>query len=217
MILDMHVHTAASDDAAATAEAYLRWIGNMRKKHQIHGMVFTEHRSYDQERDYSALAQKYDVLIFKGAEIETMWGHFLVYGVTDGLLKQFDFMDINLDAAELVREVQAQGGIAVPSHPGRKFIGLCDYINSGADFSAIKVIEALNGGSSQEENRRAFELAAQNNLFGIGGSDAHYVSALGTCMTQFKRPITCIEELVEELYSGDYKPIYLKETQHGGL
>jgi len=211
MIIDMHVHSDVSDDAAATAEGYLKWLDVRRKKYQIDGIVFTEHRAYRPDLDYTALAAKHQVLILRGSELETDCGHFLVYGVTTGLLEQFDFADTSIKAEELVREVRAAGGIAIPSHPGRKNIGYCDY--AGNSSAEIRVIETLNGGSSKAENERAIKLAAERQWFGIGGSDAHYVSSLGTCLTKFDVPIRRQEDLIEMLYQGRCRAIHLGEAR----
>ena len=47
----------------------------------------------------------------------------------------------------------------------------------------------------------------------VGGSDSHYVSTIGRCITRFERPVTCIEELVEELHRGDFGPALLEDTK----
>ena len=47
----------------------------------------------------------------------------------------------------------------------------------------------------------------------MGGSDAHYVSAIGRCLTAFAHPIASIEDLVAELASGDYYPVTIEETR----
>ncbi|MBI4639626.1 MAG: PHP domain-containing protein, partial [Candidatus Tectomicrobia bacterium] len=179
MFIDMHSHTVASDDSTATAEAYMKWINVLRKKnHQIDGVVFTEHRDFDFEINYDDLARQYNVVILKGAEVETNCGHFLLYGVTERLTKQFNFRHINIDVEEFLKEVEAAGSIAVPCHPGRRFIGICDYIDNGKDYSRIKTIELLNGGSNSEENAKAAKLMEEKGFHGIGGSDSHFVSSI---------------------------------------
>ena len=41
-----------------------------------------EHRQFDHESDYSDLADEYGLTILKGSEVETEYGHILVFGVT---------------------------------------------------------------------------------------------------------------------------------------
>ena len=84
MFVDMHCHSVSSDDSRATVEQYLKWIHSLRRKgYQLDAIVLTEHRKYDRDFDYSALSREYDVVILKGSELDTRYGHFLVYGVND--------------------------------------------------------------------------------------------------------------------------------------
>jgi hypothetical protein len=212
MNLDMHVHTNASDDAAATPEAYLKWLDVLRKKYVIDGVVFTEHRSYDWKVNYEGLAQEHGLLVLRGVEVETDHGHFLLYGVSEGLLARFDLGKANLPALELIEQARETGGIAVPCHPGRPVVGLCDYLSRGDTLLGVKVVEQLNGSSNEEENRRATELASEKGYYGIGGSDAHYVTYIGSCLTQFDSPIADMGQLVEELHKGNYRPIRLEDA-----
>jgi hypothetical protein len=207
MILDLHVHSEASDDSIATLEAYLRWMRVIRKKHRFDGLVLTDHRAHNGQGELQHLSQEYEALILEGYEVETNCGHFLLFGA-DELASKYDFDDIRLDALELVRAAKSHGGIAVPSHPGRPNIGICDYAEYDELLDEIKVIERLNGGSRPDENKRATELAAKRGFFSVGGSDSHYVSMLGACLTEFDRPVNSIEDLVAELYAGRCRAIH---------
>lgn len=211
---DLHTHsTDASDDAGATVEGYLKWIAGRRKRgFRIDGFVLTEHRSYDPGVDYSALAAEYDVVVLKGAELETEVGHVLVYGIDERLGRQFELSRVDIPSSELFPATKDFGGFAVGAHAGRARIGIWDHVEKGASVGHIEAIEQLNGGSSKEENGRAQLLAERFGLHRVGGSDAHYVSAVGRCLTAFRRPIACIEDLVEQLREGEYHPVTLEET-----
>ena len=92
MYLDLHSHSVSSDDSRATVEQYVKWIQVLRKRgHVVDGIVLTEHRKFDFDKDYSTLAEQYDVRILKGSELDTRYGHFLVYGVTEPLTREIDF------------------------------------------------------------------------------------------------------------------------------
>ena len=215
MYVDMHCHSVSSDDSRATAEQYLKWIQVLRKRRQqVDAIVLTEHRKFDTHQDYTALAEQYDVRVFRGSELDTRYGHFLVYGVNDKLLSMFDFADVNLDSVALMREARECGAIALPAHPGRFGIGFCEYIDSGPDFSEVETVELLNGGSRKGENERAQELVEQRGFRGIGGSDAHFTSAVATCMTYFPGQIRTESELVQALRAGDFRAVRLEDTNH---
>lgn len=213
--LDLHSHsTDASDDAGGTVEGYLKWIVARRKRgYRIDGFVLTEHRQFDFASDYSALAHQYDVTVLRGAELETDIGHVLVYGVTPELAAEFDFAEIALPYERLFRRVRELGGFAVAAHAGRPRIGLAGhYAERGVALDPVEAIEQLNGGSSDAENDLALALARNHGLGCVGGSDAHYVSAIGRCLTAFARPVTSEQELVAALIDGDYHPVRVEDT-----
>ena len=213
MYIDMHSHSVSSDDSRATVEQYLKWIQVLRKKgYTIDGIVLTEHRKFDRDIDYSSLAQQYDLLVLKGSELDTSYGHFLVYGVNDGLLNAIDFSDVRMDSFQLMAEAREHGAIAVPAHPGRPRVGLCEFIQNGVEFPGVGIVETANGGSRKGENESAQELAHQRGYLGIGGSDAHLVSSIAVCMTSFPADIRNEGQLVEALLSGEFEPVTLEDT-----
>jgi hypothetical protein len=213
--LDLHSHsTDASDDAGGTVEGYLKWIVARRKKgFQIHGIVLTEHRQFDPDVDYSDIARRYDVVVLRGAEVETDVGHVLVYGIDERFTKQFDLSNVALPYADIFQAAYDMGGFAVGAHAGRPRIGLAEHVDTrGVSLAPVRAIEQLNGGSNDDENGRALELAEAHGLHRVGGSDAHFVSAIGRCLTAFAHPITSVEALVEALHSGDYYPVTVEQT-----
>jgi predicted metal-dependent phosphoesterase TrpH len=212
--LDLHSHsTDASDDAGGTVDGYLKWLTGRRKRgYQVDGFVLTEHRNYDQAVNYDDIARQYGLVVLKGAELETDIGHVLVYGIDARLGREFDLSRVDLPSAQLFAAVREFGGFAVGAHAGRARIGLADHVEAGTRFAHVEVVEALNGGSSAEENGRAEGLAERYGLRRVGGSDAHYVSSIGRCLTAFNKPVQRMEELVEQLDHGHYFPIRIDDT-----
>jgi hypothetical protein len=217
MIIDMHVHSDVSDDGMASVETYMKWMAKLRRNYRIDGIVFTEHRLFNREADYEALAREYDILIFKGTEADTDCGHVLCYGMNDTIVREFDLKNVHLSGRELIQAMEETGGIGIPAHPGRRHIGLVEHLENGYDIGRqLRAAEQLNGGSSRQENARAQQLVEDRKLFGIGGSDAHFVSAVGKFMTEFSRPLRTVQDLVEHLFSGEYRPITLEEARLKG-
>ena len=212
--VDLHSHsTDASDDAGGTVEGYLKWIAARRRRgYHIDGFVLTEHRQYDPTVEYSALAEQYEAVVLRGAELETTVGHVLVYGITDDFLRHFDLSSTTLRPADVFRIARETGGFAVAAHAGRPSIGIAEHVANGHDLEHVEAVEALNGGSSDHENGVGAEFAEQYGLHRVGGSDAHYVSAIGRCLTAFARPVTGLESLVEQLAAGDYYPVTIEQT-----
>jgi len=211
MILDLHTHSEASDDSRAAVETYLKWLQRKRTTLPIDGIVLTEHRQWDAAADYRALEDQYGILILRGAEVETDYGHILVYGVNDDIVRQIDFADIRQPAQALIDTVQRLGGIAAPCHPGRPTIGLCEHYEHRPPLEGVVAVEAINGGSRRGENERVQALIDRHGYHGFGGSDSHLVSFVGICATEFAEPVHNIDDLVVALYAGHYRPVDFRE------
>lgn len=211
---DLHSHSVASDDSRATVEQYLKWIRSLRNRGmQVDGIVLTEHRQFNGDADYSALAMEHGVTVLKASELDTRHGHFLVYGVTEELTRSIDFSDVHMDPFLLMEAAEASGAIVVPAHPGRGGIGLSEWMKQGIDFPQVRIVEHLNGGNRPDEAEAADKLVKEKRYQGIGGSDAHFVSAIARCLTGFPNPLRSEGELAEALRSGEFQAVRLEETQ----
>ncbi len=205
MILDLHSHSVASDDGRAKVENYCQWI--RRKAVPIDGFVLTEHRQFDAESDYRALEDEFGLRILKASEVETEYGHVLVFGVNDDLLASFDFARVDNPLAEVLEASKRCGAVAVPCHPGRPKVGLCAHWERLGPVDGIGTIETYNGGSREGENELSVEFAESRGWRQIGGSDSHIVSHIGRYATRFEDEIDDIGSLVAALESGRFEPI----------
>jgi predicted metal-dependent phosphoesterase TrpH len=209
VILDLHTHSIKSDDGRAKVENYCKWIRS--RNLPLDGFVLTEHRQFDVESDYSALAASFGLCIFKGSEVETEYGHVLVFGVTDALVKAFDFSSTRLPLAKVLEACQQHGAVAVPCHPGRKRVGMQANIEELGVPKGVRIVETLNGGSRHGEDEITQQMAAELGYLGIGGSDSHIVSHIGRCATRFPGDIGNEYELVEALHAEEFEALNLRE------
>ncbi len=208
MILDLHTHSIASDDGRAKVENYCQWIE--RKSLPLDGFVLTEHRQFDDTSDYRALEDQSGLLILKASEVETEYGHVLVFGVNDDLRAAFDFARIDNPLAMVLAEAKRCGAVAVPCHPGRPKVGLCPHWEIKGPVDGVHTVETLNGGSREGENEQAAEYAEKYGWNRVGGSDSHIVSHIGRFATQFEAELTNIDDLVAALQSGRFDAIQPK-------
>ena len=208
MILDLHTHSIKSDDGRAKVNNYCQWIKS--REIGIDGFVLTEHRQFDFESDYRELSDKFGITILKGAEVETEYGHVLVFGVTEELYKEFDFGSIGLRLEMVIEKSEEHGAVAIPCHPGRPRVGMHAHIDEYGIPAGVRIVEIFNGGSRGNEDDIAQQLAEDQNYQGIGGSDAHIVSHVGRCATKFDHTITTERELVEALNGSKFEAITLK-------
>ena len=106
--------------AAPRTTNYCKWIRSRDIK--IDGFVLTEHRQFE-PTDYSALAAEYDLVILEGSEVETEYGHVLVYGVTEGMMAEFDFARIDIPLAVVLEAAEKHDAIeeSLPSWPSTRW------------------------------------------------------------------------------------------------
>jgi predicted metal-dependent phosphoesterase TrpH len=203
MILDLHTHSVMSDDGRAKVDNYCQWI--RKRELPLDGFVLTEHRQYDDESDYDALADEFGLLILKASEVETDYGHVLVFGVNDELRQSFDFARVDLPLEMVLSESKRCGAVAAPCHPGRVTVGMCAHFETRGPVEGVEVIEVYNGGSRSGEDEQALALAKERGYRTIGGSDSHIVSHIGRCATEFADELRNIDDLVEALRGDSYE------------
>jgi hypothetical protein len=90
----------------------------------------------------------------------------------------------------------------VPCHPGRRNVGLFAHYERRGPVEGVEVVEIYNGGSVPGDDERSVEEAERYGYRGIGGSDSHIVSRIGSCATEFEDDIATIDDLVTALRAG---------------
>ncbi len=205
MILDLHCHSIKSDDGRAKVPNYCRWI--RARDIPIDGFVLTEHRQFDRESDYSGLAREFGLTILKGSEVETEYGHVLLFGVTGALTRAFDFANVDLPLAQVIEEAERHGCVPVPCHPGRTRVGMFSHIDEYGVPDGVRIVEIYNGGSRDREDEFAQRMTRELGYLGIGGSDSHIVSHIGRCATRFPAEVKHASELAEALRAEAFEAL----------
>ena len=137
-------------------------------------------------------------MILRGVEFSSAEGHCLVFGTdTDRLSIKY------APVADLVRIVNEEGGVAIPSHPYRGVNSIGDRVKGLAGLCAV---EGYNGCNMHSFNKRAVETAQALSLPFTGGSDAHAAGEIGSCYTEFHDRVT-YENFIELLKKGRYHGI----------
>ena len=97
----------------------------------------------------------------------------------------------------------------MPCHPGRKRVGMAAHLEEFGVREGVRIVEVINGGSRDDEDAVSQRMADKLGYNGTGGSDAHIVSHIGRCATEFEQPIHNEQELVAALKNGAFKAIKL--------
>jgi len=201
--IDLHVHTnPLSPDSFMSAEEAIETA----KEIGLDGICFTEHDRAWQLPEIQLLREKHGFPVFRGVEVMLRGGiEMLVFGLN------MDFTAL-LHLSDLRSMVTAAKGFMVYAHPFRGLpeltIGDSDAaleITLGkVDITSIDAVEGRNGRNKDIYNQPALEMAATNNLKTTGGSDAHRVDEIGTCVTVFESTISTDAELLNELKAGRF-------------
>ncbi|HPU00499.1 MAG: PHP domain-containing protein [Firmicutes bacterium] len=192
MRIDLHVHTAYSDDAYGEPEEVLA----AAVKAGLDGLAITEHGNYEKSEIFLKLAPRFNLAVFVGAEVATRSGHLLVF--SDDIGRWNRFKGENNDAQEVIDAVNSAGGAVVAAHPYRVGHGC----GSAAKLSGLAAIESCNGANQSFEDQLAWMLAEKLSLPCTGGSDAHFTDEIGRCYTLFTVPVRTMSDLVAALKAG---------------
>ncbi len=163
--LDLHCHGEASEDGRAPVEAYLNWIKLRRHERPLDGIVLTEHRQFNSAADYRALQDKFGIMVLKASEVETDYGHVLVFGVNDDILRRFDFSNVRLNAQELIDGVVEMGGMAVPCHPGRPNVGLSKHYEKKPPIENVVTFASPHEGTPLATTAQDLHASAFGSVF----------------------------------------------------
>ena len=213
MLIDLHTHTFPQSDDSFISLANLV---TEAKRAGLDGLCVTEHDRFWDPARLQSLSRKHDFLLFPGCEVTTEKGHLLVFG-----LCRYTF---GMHRAAFVRSlVDELGGAIIIAHPYRRRFRRNDTYNATAYnrtleqalqspyFSLADGIEVLNGRGAVEENAFALEISSRLNLRGTGASDAHGAGEVGSCATEFERPVHTLEALIQELRDGSFRAVSLQE------
>lgn len=207
MLIDLHTHTSPrSDDSFLKPEELIAHA----KRVGLDAICLTEHDWFWDDEEIAKLCQRHNFLVLPGVELTTEEAHLLVFG-----LKKYVF---GMHRASFVRRVVDEaGGAIIVAHPYRRHFPIgaepederyYPALSRACDspvFEMADAIEVLNGRGSEEENTFSLKISKELNLRGMGSSDAHEVSDIGSGATFFQRRISNLQELIAELKAGRFR------------
>jgi len=168
----------------------------------LDGIAITEHDHAWSANEIDRLKQETGtkLLILRGQEVSSEYGHVLIFGYYESL----NHYNLN----EIIKRVHANGGVVIPSHPFR--YGNTDKTLEELkdEFSPFDAIEALNGNQDEFQNRFGLRVMEQLRIPGIGGSDAHSIRMIGRYVTEFYSSIRDESDLIREIKAGRCRPLF---------
>lgn len=191
MIIDIHIHEKTfSSDSQLSLEEIVQQAKNMG----IDGICITDHDSNQIKEKAKAYSAQANYPIFVGAEVYTLEGDILVFGLDT-------LPSTRIPAKDLLELVEEKGGVAIAAHPYRENNrGLKDHLFSLPHISGI---EGLNGSTNITNNFRALRTARMMNIPLLGGSDAHNLYQLGRYATIFPDRVRDERDFIEAIKNGE--------------
>ncbi len=182
---DLHIHTTYGD-GMATVQNILDYV---EEHTDLSVIAITEHDRLDAALDardrWAAGRYRFEVIV--GEEITTIEGHLIAVFIERPIPSLRPLR-------ETLAEVHRQGGLCIIPHPmswltrsiGQRVI---ERIMAEADPEvSFDGIETVNlGPAGRVSMRKASSLnGARYHLADIGGSDAHFLQAIGSAYTEFE-------------------------------
>lgn len=180
---DLHIHSTHSDGTATIQEI----MDYVHGKTDLDVIAITDHNTIEgallAREILEAGDYRFDVIV--GEEIDTTDGHIIGLFLTEQIPAMMSPIDT-------VRAIEAQGGIAVVAHPfskrgvfgpfGRNLF--TDAVNEWA-FHALEIYNSMPF-LVWANSMAAKIFAGGQGIAATGGSDAHFLEAVGKGFTRFR-------------------------------
>jgi predicted metal-dependent phosphoesterase TrpH len=184
-LADLHMHTTASDGMMSPG-----MLLNYVAVHTALDLVaITDHNTLEgYQRARAFQAQAYNehlqgIEIVPGIEVSSREGHIIGLGLEEVVPR-------DLSAAETVAAIHAAGGLALAPHPLAWVPGLRDFTGVGRRFLELPFdgVEVVNSTPTEFVNNhrvRWLHRRAGRPRAEYGGSDGHFLWAVGRAMTRY--------------------------------
>jgi predicted metal-dependent phosphoesterase TrpH len=189
--VDLHSHTLWSKDCITKFETIIK----LCRHRGIDRIAITDHNTAQGALEMQKIAPE---LVIVGEEIMTTQGEILAYFVRESV-------PAGLTPEETIRRLRNQGAVISVSHP-------FDRLRKGAwqesdllrIIHQVDAIEVFNARCIYaEDNQKAIDFAAQHQLIGTVGSDAHIRPEYGRSMLQMRPFENDPEDFLDALRSAN--------------
>ena len=200
-VFDLHIHTQKYSDCSFIHPdeliAQALEIG-------LKGFALTEHGMRWPDEEFTKLkkmAEPHGLVLINGQEISArnekneMEGDFLVFGINYSLTGRYT-------ALELAELVHNQGGVIIAAHPYKlSRRGKTNYYGAGDKIYQLPLdaIELYHPDHSSLAVSKAQKAMQKLGIPGVGGSDAHKIFDVGSCVTLFEHKIGSDADFVHQI------------------
>lgn len=207
MIIDTHIHSNYSEDSRMAPKDIIK----RSREIGLDAVAIADHNSI--KGSLEGIKESKDIedfTVIPSMEVSTLKGHIVALGIQEEINSQ-------MSPEETIDAIREQGGIAIIPHPFVRYReGLCDYVKE-LDMDAIETLNSryIFGYS----NWKAKKLAEERGIPQIGASDAHFLGAIGSCITEIDADFS-VDSILKGILSGKTRvfgdrtplPLILKEV-----
>lgn len=215
---EIHAHTKETSVCGKTPAAELV---RLYKEAGFSGIVITDHYSpmtfpikehfnkkKARERYWKGYyeAKQYEdesFIVLPGMELRfyATINDYLVYGMDEKLLSELPHL-LPLYIRKASKLLRSKGCIVIQAHPFRRYMRPVNPVS-------LDGVEICNGKNTKEQNEkaRAWAKTFKHKAICTGGSDFHSAKHLAGSGIITNEKITCVEDLVRILRSGEYEII----------
>jgi predicted metal-dependent phosphoesterase TrpH len=177
----------------------------------LEGIVLTDHDLLWSPEEILALnAELNRGRIYRGVEVSSRNGHFLLIGVDD-----VQTLQPGDPLATIQTLAHSQGGVVIWAHPHQRYHQITDPIEGGRLPPGIDAIEVASTATSPGQAEAARRLARRYRVTMVGGSDAHCIGAVGQVLTCFKclpADETALAEMIRRGYCAPSSAVPLRSA-----
>ena len=223
MNIDFHVHGILTKKSDFDEEMFLQLV-EYAKEQGLNAIVMCEHFNalnisdiYNYlEKNYEYKEDRYDLggfYIFLGMEVDIKeGGHIIVSGNRENILtiriylEDYEEKSNFIPFKDLLDLGEKYNCLMVGSHPYRDEHNISRHPNellSRLDALDLNASDIFKKGAEITE-KEVKGLAEELNIPYVTGSDSHFPIQLGSVMTKFKKDISSISELKDEIKNKNY-------------
>lgn len=207
LVIDPHNHSLKSHDSVATMEHKIK----QAYAKGFNAIAITDHNRFDGGAAARAVCEELkakgeigeDFFIIPGEEITTMEGYYVI-----ALFITRSIPD-EITVKEAIRQIQAQGGIAIAAHPVRMGTAIGYQAALDLDFDWIEAIDASDIGPYQlYRSRRMMEDVRVKRKSIIFGGNSHINNLTGWLgYTLVETDEVSLEGIKQALKKGKARPV----------
>ncbi len=206
-VFDIHIHTHKYSDCSFISPEEL--IHQAAETH-LDGIAITEHGMRWPDKEFAKLqkiAGFYGIVLINGQEIYTqnskneMEGDFLVFGIKQSLTGRYSAQELN----DIVHQ---ERGIVIAAHPYKLSRGgKSHYYGAGDRIYKLPIdaIELYHPDHTELALSKIHKAMNKLGIPGTGGSDAHKIFRVGSCVTIFENKICDEKDFIREIRKGKIK------------